>query len=77
MSRKSADEISSGPELHGRYAPRAEASMSAATRDELIVKLWNERVSVAAIAKRVGMTPRGVRMAITRIREGRTGRITT
>lgn len=75
MSRKSAEEISGSPELQGRYALSAQSEMSASQRDALITRLWNEGVSAAVIGKRVGMTRRGVELAVKRIREGRAGRV--
>jgi hypothetical protein len=75
MSRRGADEISGSPELQARISTRPAATMSADQRDRLIVHLdglgWNH----TKIGHAVGLTRRGVGMALERIREGRPGRV--
>lgn len=75
MSRKSADEVSGDRGLQSRYSASTQSQMSASQRDALITRLWNEGVSAAVIGKQLGMTRRGVELAVQRIREGRTGRV--
>ena len=80
MSRRGADEISGSPELQARMLqarmrPAAPATMSAACRDELIVMLNDKGWDAGKIGRAVGLTKRGVQMALQRIREGRPGRI--
>jgi hypothetical protein len=80
MSRRGADEISGSPELQARMLqarmrPAAPATMSADQRDRLIVMLNDKGWDAGKIGKAVGLTRRGVQMALQRIREGRPGRI--
>lgn len=77
MSRRSADEISGDPALQARFLPRRASvpAMSAAQRDAQIVKLSGQGWSAAQIGKAVGMTRRGVEMALARIAQGRPGRV--
>jgi DNA-binding CsgD family transcriptional regulator len=79
MSRHSADEIANNPELHAAHAARrattAVPQMSAAERGRRIVLWTNQGYRPAQIAKVLGITRRGVETALTRIREGRPGRI--
>jgi hypothetical protein len=80
MSRRGADEISGSPELQARMLqarmrPAAPATMSADQRDRLIVMLNDKGWDAGKIGKAVGLTKRGVQMALQRIREGRPGRI--
>ena len=49
--------------------------MNAASRDALIVRLHNKGFTDAQIGKAVGLTRRGVGMALQRIREHRPGRV--
>jgi hypothetical protein len=49
--------------------------MNAVSRDALIMSLHNRGYTDAQIGKVVGLTRRGVGMAIQRIREGRPGRV--
>jgi hypothetical protein len=75
MSRHGADEVSGNPELQAKRRLGGVAQMSAATRDALIMRRHNEGYTDAPIAKAVGMTGRGVSAAISRIRDGRAGRV--
>jgi hypothetical protein len=80
MSRRGADEISGSSELQARMLqarmrPAAPATMSADQRDRLIVMLNDKGWDAGKIGKAVGLTKRGVQMALQRIREGRPGRI--
>jgi hypothetical protein len=80
MSRRGADEISGSPELQARMLqarmqPAAPATMSADQRDRLIVMLNDKGWDAGKIGRAVGLTKRGVQMALQRIREGRPGRI--
>jgi hypothetical protein len=79
MSRKGADEVSGNPTLQARMRLlRQDGSvqeMSATTRDALIMHLHEKGHSDASIGKVVGLTRRGVGMAIQRIRDGRPGRV--
>jgi hypothetical protein len=76
MSRHGADEVSGSPELQAKMRRSAgPAQMNAASRDELIMRLHNQGYTPAQIGKVVGLTRRGVGMAISRIRDGRPGRI--
>lgn len=73
---KGADEISGNPALQARMRRQeAPAEMSAATRDAMIIRLHNKGYSDAQVGKAVGLSRRGVGMAIERIREGRAGRV--
>jgi hypothetical protein len=49
--------------------------MSADQRDRLIVMLNDKGWDAGKIGRAVGLTKRGVQMALQRIREGRPGRI--
>jgi hypothetical protein len=75
MGRRGADEISGSPRLQARLMRPAEPTMGADQRDRLIVHLdglgWNH----TKIGHAVGLTRRGVGMALERIREGRPGRV--
>jgi hypothetical protein len=80
MSRRGADEISGSPKLQARMLqarmrPAAPATMSADQRDRLIVALNDKGWDAGKIGRAVGLTKRGVQMALQRIREGRPGRI--
>ncbi|MGO8963733.1 hypothetical protein [Mycobacterium sp.] len=80
MSRHGADEISGSPELQARMLqarmrPAAPATMSADQRDRLIVALAAKGVPHSKIGRAVGLTRRGVGMALQRISEGRPGRV--
>jgi hypothetical protein len=76
MSRRGADEISGSPQLQARLLRSAgPAQMNAASRDELIISLHNKGYTDAQVGKAVGLTRRGVGMAISRIRDGRPGRV--
>ena len=75
MSRHGADEISGSSELQARMRPAVAAQMSAARRDELIVMFADKGWGHGRIGRAVGLSRRGVRMALQRIREGRAGRV--
>jgi len=75
MSRHGADEISGSPELQARMRPAVAAQMSAARRDELIVMFADKGWDHGRIGRAVGLSRRGVGMALQRIREGRPGRV--
>jgi hypothetical protein len=76
MSRRGADEISGSEELQRRLlAHRGPSQISALERDRLIVELDGRGWSHDRIGRAVGMTRRGVGLALQRIREGRPGRI--
>ena len=80
MSRRGEDEISGSQELQARMLqarmrPAAPATMSADQRDRLIVMLNDKGWDAGKIGRAVGLTKRGVQMALQRIREGRPGRI--
>jgi hypothetical protein len=55
--------------------PAGPATMSADQRDRLIVMLNDKGWDAGKIGGAVGLTKRGVQMALQRIREGRPGRI--
>jgi hypothetical protein len=75
MSR-GADEASGDPALEARLRRQgAPAEMSSAARDALIIKFHNQGYSHTKIGKAVGLSRRGVGMAIERIPEGRPGRV--
>lgn len=76
MSRHGADEISGDPELQRRLAGKQQRApeMSAFQRDRRITEMVNRGCTLTQIAGEVGLTPRGVRSAIDRIRDGRPGR---
>ncbi|MGO9030729.1 hypothetical protein [Mycobacterium sp.] len=75
MSRHGADEVSGSPELQARLLrPAGPAQMNAADRDRLIVMLDGKGWNHAKIGRAVGLTRRGVGMALARIAEGRPGR---
>jgi hypothetical protein len=76
MSRRGADEISGSPQLQARLLrPAGPAQMNAVERDRLIVHLDDLGWTHDRISRAVGLTRRGVGMALTRIREGRPGRV--
>jgi hypothetical protein len=75
MSRHGADEISGSEELQARMRPAVAAQMSAARRDELIVMFADKGWDHGRIGRAVGLSRRGVGMALQRIREGRAGRV--
>ncbi len=75
MSRHGADEVSGSKELRKRMRPAGPATMSADQRDRLIVMLNDKGWDAGKIGRAVGLTKRGVQMALQRIREGRPGRI--
>jgi hypothetical protein len=75
MSRHGADEISGSEELQARMRPAVAAQMSASRRDELIVMLNDKGWDHGKIGRAVGLSRRGVGMALQRIAEGRPGRV--
>ena len=76
MSRRGADEISGSPQLQARLLrPAGPAQMNAAERDRLIVHLADKGWNHSKIGRAVGLSRRGVGMALQRIAEGRPGRI--
>ncbi len=75
MSRRGADEVSGSPELQRRMRPAGPAQMSADQRDKLITALVKKGYSHSVIAARLGMSRRGIGMALQRISEGRRGRV--
>ena len=58
-----------------RMWPAVQATMSADQRDRLIVMLNDKGWDAGKTGRAVGLTKRGVQMALQRIREGRPGRI--
>lgn len=56
-------------------AQRPVPEMNAATRDALIVMLRKRGLTYEAIGRRVGISRRGVALALQRIAEGRPGRV--
>jgi hypothetical protein len=76
MSRRGADEISGSPQLQARLLrPAGPAQMNAADRDRLIVHLADKGWNHDKIGRAVGLSRRGVGMALQRIAEGRPGRV--
>jgi hypothetical protein len=78
MSKRGADEISGNAELQARLLsqrPAGPGQMSADQRDRLIVALAAKGVPHSKIGRAVGLTRRGVGMALQRIAEGRPGRV--
>jgi transcriptional regulator with GAF, ATPase, and Fis domain len=76
MSRRGADEVSESPQLQARLLPPAgPAQMNAAERDRLIAHLAGKGWNHSKIGRAVGLTRRGVGMALQRIAEGRPGRV--
>jgi DNA-binding NarL/FixJ family response regulator len=55
--------------------PAAVPQMNADTRDELILTLRRQGLTFKQIARRVGLSERGVSMAMRRIQAGRPGRV--
>ena len=76
MSRRGADEVSGSPQLQARLLrPAGPAQMNAAERDRLIVHLADKGWDHGKIGRAVGLTRRGVGMALQRIKAGRPGRV--
>ena len=76
MSRRGADEVSGSPQLQARLLrPAGPAQMTAAERDRLIVHLADKGWDHGKIGRAVGLSRRGVGMALQRISEGRPGRV--
>jgi hypothetical protein len=75
MSRRGADEVSGSPALQARMRPQVRPQMSAARRDELIVMLHDKGWDHGKIRRAVGLSRRGVGMALQSIAEGRPGRV--
>lgn len=76
MSRYGADQISGDPALQARFLGSARAAeMNAERRDELIVRLHIKGWNHTKIGHAVGLSWRGVGMALQRIAECRSGRV--
>jgi len=76
VSKHGADEISGSPQLQARLLrPAGPAQVNAAERDRLIVHLADKGWNHSKIGRAVGLSRRGVGMALQRIAEGRPGRI--
>ena len=76
MSRRGADEISGSPQLQARLLrPAGPAQMNAVERDRLITMLAGKGWDHGKIGRAIGLSRRGVGMALARIAEGRPGRV--